>query len=80
MSLKREYALLCDGCGVTTASGYESPRRARAAAKAVGWSRRKVIFPNYYWRNGERHSYDDRRGRDFCPSCTETYLEEENES
>ncbi len=79
MGLKRTYALLCNACGAKTASGYSTPRRARAAAKAVGWSRRTVVVQNvgYYWgKGGIKIYYDDKRGQDFCPRCTEAYLEE----
>lgn len=77
MSLERTYKLVCDGCGTThalyDAGGYSTPRRARAAAKADGWQRIKVVTGRSSYPDSDEpsgvHWYDVIAGRDFCPAC-----------
>ncbi len=79
MSLERTYRLVCDTCATVHGNrdepGYSTPRRARAAAKGDGWSRRTVVVgQRYYWYDGVQEFYDDKRGQDFCEACTEQHL------
>lgn len=60
MGLRRRYLLICDECGVRHKTSamlwYDTPRRARAAAKRDGWIRHQKSWD--WWV-------------DLCPVCAD---------